>query len=176
MARFFVFAEYPRPLRPHQHFMLPEGARCMPRPFADPAKLLAHPLFRLLPLYSAKCRIAVSQIQESVQRELFHKSGAGKRPDNRIRPLDIGQSFIVALIGEQQLHFVDIINGNTGIIFGQLQFTQHTLFIKRFVAERAAAAHFAQKIAVVLPDQLCGRQRFLIFGVLDHRDHPAALG
>ncbi|MNE73232.1 hypothetical protein D3C80_1692310 [compost metagenome] len=35
--------------------------------------------------------------------------------------------------------------------------------------------HLPQKVAVILPDQLCGRQRLFVFGVLDHRDHPAAL-
>ncbi|MNC11539.1 hypothetical protein D3C75_592390 [compost metagenome] len=34
--------ENPCPLRLHQHFMLSEGIRSMPGPFADPAEFLTH--------------------------------------------------------------------------------------------------------------------------------------
>lgn len=150
--------------------MLAEGSRCIAGPFAYPAELLAH-FGPGLPLaVHTQILVSISEIQEGVEREFFHKSRTGQRPDNRIGPLDILQRFIMLLVEKQQLHFVNIIDRNSRVIPRFLQFVQIDLFTEGFIVERGAVRQLSGKTEVILAGQLrCGK-RLPVLRVLDHRD------
>ncbi|MNN72566.1 hypothetical protein D3C81_1886180 [compost metagenome] len=92
--------------------MLAEGLRSVLGPFFHPAVFLAHSGLGFPLLIDVQIVVTVGKVQKCVQGELFHKSRAGQSADDRVGFVDIIQRRSVAFIREEQLHFVNIINGD----------------------------------------------------------------